>query len=154
MKRRLHDDVYVGTVITVIFAILFLYSSTIQTTEARVYPRLCLGVCMIAGVVIFLQGLKKSKVDAEQIVRALDWKTVQTGAVCMLYFGLYALLYYLFGYMIATAVFLITFMRYLHVKSWKKILLVAAGYMLVSYIVFGLGFKLNVTTFGLLGRIL
>lgn len=154
MKQKLHDDVYVGLVIIVLFAFLFLYASSIQTVEARIFPRLCLGVCIATGIGILFQGLNKSKVNSDKIVRALDWKTVGAGAVSMLYFALYVAAYYLAGYMIATVVFLILFMRYLHVKSWKKIICVTVGYIAIAYLVFGLGFKLNVTSFGLIGRIL
>ena len=154
MKRKLHDDVYVGLVIIVLFVLLFLYSATIQTSEARTFPRLCLGVCIITGIVILMEGLKKSNVDPDKIVRALDKKSVREGAVSMLYFALYVAVYYLAGYMISTVVFLVLFMRHLHVKSWKKIIGVTVGYIAIAYLVFGLGFKLNVTSFGLLGRIL
>lgn len=66
----------------------------------------------------------------------------------------YVLLFYFVGYFVATAIIIPVLMRFMKQTSWKLILAIDVGYLLVIYFVFARMLNVSVDGFGLLGQLL
>lgn len=153
-KRYIHQDVYVGFIC---FAVcLLIYSLNMSlSSDAALMPKLLCVMLMILSVCIVGSGIKKSKLPEDQREKpGLTWDAVKIPLVAWGIVLGYALLFYLIGYYIATAIMLVVFMRFMKQTSWKQILLIDAGYLIVIYFGFVKLLGVSLNSFGLLERLL
>ena len=152
-KKKIDQDIYAGIVILLACAGFFLVSLKIDNRNgAAVFPWILMTVMAAMGVWIIVQGVKRTAAG-NPIIR-ITLSSLKIPAECYLYVIAYFILYWLFGYFIASAVFLVAYMRFLHVRSWKTIILVTIGYLVGVYVVFYLVFHVQIVSFGRVGRLL
>ena len=108
-----------------------------------------LSVCIIGS------GLKKSRTpEGEREAPGLTWDAVKVPMIAWGIVLAYALLFYLAGYYIATGIMIAVFMRFMKQTSWKRILLIDAGYLIVIYFGFVRLLGVSLNSFGLLEQLL
>lgn len=108
-----------------------------------------LSVCIIGS------GLKKSRApEEEREAPGLTWDAVKVPMIAWGIVLAYALLFYLAGYYIATGIMIAVFMRFMKQTSWKRILLIDAGYLIVIYFGFVRLLGVSLNSFGLLEQLL
>ena len=148
----MHQDVYIGIACMILTAVVFIMNKDIPT-DAAIMPRL-LGTMMgILSVLMFYQGLKKSKTE-EETKPYLTGDIMKVPFITWLIVGVYILLFKLFGYFIATPAMLIALMRYMKQTSWKTILAIVAVYLLIIYFFFVKQMGVSIGNLGMLGRML
>lgn len=153
-KRYIHQDVYVGF-ICLAMCLLFYSLNMSLPSDSALMPKMLSVMLMILSVCIIFSGVKKSKVAEEEREKpGLTWDAVKIPFVAWGIVLAYALLFYVVGYYIATAIMLVVFMRFMKQTSWKRILLIDAGYLIVIYFGFVKLLGVSLNSFGLLEQLL
>lgn len=154
MKKQLHQDVYIGFVCLAICLLIFALNMNLHS-DAAMMPRLLGGMLAILSILIIYHGLNKSRLPAEkQGSKAL---TVDALKIPLITWGLVILYYVLFnivGYFVATAIMIVTLIRFMKRTSWPVIISIDAVYLLVMYFVFVRMLNVSVDNFGMIGRLL
>ena len=151
MKKRLHPDVYVGS-ICLAGSLFFLIKTFDLPSGPNVFPFISLGFMILFSVIIMIGRFRKTKAagaENKDVPRAapIPWKI-------WLALTVYCILFWICGYMIATLIFLIAAMFILHVRSWKIILCVTVSYLVIAYLLFAVQFNTPIDRFGLIGEYL
>lgn len=152
-KKQLHQDVFIGFVCLGLCLLIYALNSALPS-EAAMMPRFLDGLLLILSLLIIGQGLQKSKAPAEEQKKLLVWEDFKAPLVAWALVGLYLVLFWLAGYFLATAVIIPLFMRFMKQTSWKRIIAIDAGYLLVVYLVFVSMLDVSIDGFGLLGKLL
>lgn len=153
-KKYVHQDVYIGAVCLVV-CFLFYALNLPLPADAALMPKLLCVMLMALSVCIIGSGLKKSKApEGEREAPGLTWDAVKVPMIAWGIVLAYALLFYLAGYYIATGIMIVVFMRFMKQTSWKRILLINAGYLIVIYFGFVRLLGVSLNSFGLLERLL
>lgn len=150
-KKKLHQDVYIGIGCAVLTGIVFLMNGNLPS-DAAMMPRLLGALMGILSVLIFYQGLKKSKTEEAEHSLTLD--AFKVPFICWIIIGLYVLLFKLGGYFVATPIMLIGLMRYMKQTSWKGIILITVGYLLIMYLFFVKQMGISIDNLGMIGKML
>ena len=157
-QQKLHQDIYAGLGIILGAMAFFAYSFTISNDNgAALFPRMLLAAIACLGAWIIAGGVKKTRAARslkEEISHNLMLRILRVPAFSYLYLIGYVVVYYLFGYMIATGIFLIAFMRYLNVKSWKVSIPITLGYLAFVYVVFYAVFGIRIMNLGRVGLLM
>ena len=143
MKKQIHQDVIIGFVCLAL-CLLFYAMNRPLPSEAAMMPNLLVAMLVILSGCILYQGVKKSKAPAEVKIPLITWGIVLA----------YVLLFYFVGYFVATAIIIPVLMRFMKQTSWKLILAIDVGYLLVIYFVFARMLNVSVDGFGVLGQLL
>lgn len=152
-KKQLHQDVFIGFVCLVLCVLIYALNSSLPS-EAAMMPRFLDGLLLILSLLIIGQGIQKSKTPAEEQKKLLVWEDFKVPLIAWGMVGLYLVLFWLAGYFLATAVIIPLFMRFMKQTSWKRIIAIDAGYLLVVYLVFVRLLGVSIDGFGLLGKLL
>ena len=152
-KKQLHQDVFIGFVCLGLCVLIYALNSALPS-EAAMMPRFLDGLLLILSLLIIGQGIQKSKAPAEEQKKLLVWEDFKAPLIAWGLVGLYLVLFWLAGYFLATAVIIPLFMRFMKQTSWKRILAIDAGYLLVVYLVFVSMLDVSIDGFGLLGKLL
>lgn len=153
-KKYIHQDIYIGAVCLGV-CLLFYSLNMSLPFEAAFMPKLLCVLLMVLSACILMSGIKKSKVtEQEQESPAITWNTMKIPLIAWGIVLAYALLFYLVGYYIATGIMLAVFMRFMKQTSWKRILLIDAGYLLIIYFGFVRLLGVSLNSFGLLAQLL
>ena len=153
-KKKLHQDVFVG-IAALIFVAWVLFLNRQLPVSSKLMPLLLCGLLAFLGVMIILQGLKKSASgDPEEMKELLNEDILKVPLTAWLFVLGYVLLFLFLGYFVATPVMLIALMRYMKRTDWKMIIAITVVYLLFMYFVFVRQFGLPLLNFGQLGRML
>ena len=152
-KRHIHQDVYIGF-ICVAFCVLTWAMNMSLPSDAALMPKLLIGMLAVFSVLIIAQGLKKSKLPADQQKKLLVWSDFKVPMIAWSIVGLYFVLFWLAGYFVATAVIIPLLMRYMKQTNWKLIIAIDVCYMLVIYFAFVRMLGVAIDGFGLLGKMM
>lgn len=153
MKKQIHQDVIIGFVCLAL-CLLFYSMNRSLPSEAAMMPNLLVAMLVILSGCILYQGVKKSKAPAEEQKKLFTWDGVKTPLITWGIVLAYVLLFYFVGYFVATAIIIPVLMRFMKQTSWKLILAIDIGYLLVIYFVFARMLNVSVDGFGLLGQLL
>ena len=153
-KKKLHQDVFVG-IAALIFVAWVLFLNRQLPVSSKLMPLLLCGLLAFLGVMIILQGLKKSASgDPEEMKELLNEDILKVPLTAWLFVLGYVLLFLFLGYFVATPVMLIALMRYMKRTDWKMIIAITVVYLLFMYFVFVRQFGLPLLNFGQLGRMM
>lgn len=153
-KKYIHQDVYVGATCLVVCFLFYSLNMSLPS-DAALMPKLLCVLLMVLSVCIIASGLKKSKVPEEEREEpGLTWDAIKVPLMAWGIVLAYAVLFYLVGYYIATGIMIIAFMRFMKQASWKRILLIDAGYLIVIYFGFVRLLGVSLNSLGLLERLL
>jgi hypothetical protein len=118
-------------------------------------PLLLDALLAIFSLVILLNGLRKTNSStATKEKKALTVDGMKTPFLIWCLIGVYVLLFYLAGYLVATGIMLPVFMVFMKQRNWKAIAAIDIVYLVIVYAVFVQLLGVNVGGFGLLGRLL
>ena len=152
-KKQIHQDVYIGFLCVGVCVLIYALNMNLPA-DAALMPKLLVGLLSILSVLIIAQGLKKSKVPADQQKKLLVWEDFKVPMVTWGIVALYVALFYFAGYFIATAVIIPLLMRYMKQANWKLIIAIDVGYLLVIYFAFVRMLGVSIDGFGLLSKLL
>lgn len=153
-KKYIHQDVFIGAV-CLVFCFLFYALNMSLPSDAALMPKLLCVLLMALSVCIIISGIKKSKAPEDQReAPGLTWDAMKIPLVAWGIVLVYALLFYLVGYYIATGIMLIVFMRFMKQTSWKTILLIDAGYLIVIYFGFVRLLGVSLNSLGIIGKLI
>lgn len=152
-QKQLHQDVFIGFVCLGLCVLIYALNSALPS-EAAMMPRFLDGLLLILSLMIIGQGIQKSKAPAEEQKKLLVWEDFKVPLIAWGLVGLYLILFWLAGYFLATAVIILLLMRFMKQTSWKRIIAIDAGYLLVVYLVFVRLLGVSIDGFGLLGKLL
>ena len=153
MKKQINQDVIIGFVCLAL-CLLFYAMNRPLPSEAAMMPNLLVGLMTVLSACILYQGVVKSKAPAEEQKKLFTWDGVKIPLITWGIVLAYVLLFYFVGYFVATAIIIPVLMRFMKQTSWKLILAIDAGYLLVIYFVFVRTLNVSVDGFGLLSRLL
>lgn len=152
-QKQLHQDVFIGFVCLGLCVLIYALNSALPS-EAAMMPRFLDGLLLILSLMIIGQGIQKSKAPAEEQKKLLVWEDFKVPLIAWGLVGLYLILFWLAGYFLATAVIILLLMRFMKQTSWKRIIAIDAGYLLVVYLVFVRLLGVSIDGFGLLDKLL
>lgn len=153
MKRKFHQEVYIGFASLIFSLLIFAINNNIPS-EAALMPRLLAGVMTVLSIFIIHRGLGLSKMPKEeQPDEYLSWAGLKIPLITWGIVVLYFLLFRFVGYFIATAIVLPLLMRFMKRTSWKTILAIDGAFLLIIYFVFVKVLKMSVNAFGMLERL-
>ena len=153
-KKYVHQDVYIGAVCLVVCFLFYSLNMSLPS-DAALMPKLLCVMLIALSVCIIASGLKKSKApEGEREAPGLTWDAIKVPLMAWGIVLAYALLFYLVGYYIATGIMIAVFMRFMKQPSWKRILLIDAGYLVVIYFGFVRLLGVSLNSLGLLERLL
>lgn len=152
MAKKFHRDVWVGTVLLIFCAAVFLIAVQIpgQASYLPTALALLMGLC---SVFIILKGLRLTREQDGDYKYALTIKSSKYAFLFMLFIFIYFLGFRYITYWIATPVFILLSMKYLKLKSWKINILITVLYTLICYVVFVIILHLPIYRVGILGQL-
>lgn len=138
-KRTIHQDVYISIILMVLGAYLF-YLTTKMIPDAALFPRMALSVFMILMVWVLIDGIRKSIIatntEEKKDIRLLKWEQNKMPFALFGITVLYAIVMDLFGFFIATALFIPAVMLFFRSRNIKLIVGVTIGTLLFVYLMF------------------
>ena len=153
-KKKLHQDVFVG-IAALIFVAWVLFLNRKLPIGSALMPLLLCGLLAVLGIIIIIQGLKKSASGRPEDMKVLlNEDILKVPLIAWLFVLGYVLLFFFVGYFIATAVMLVALMRYMKRTDWKMIIAITVIYLLFMYFVFVRQFGLPLFNLGQLGTML
>lgn len=151
MNKRLHRDVWLGSVLLA-FCLLVLYFSVHISGQASYVPTaLSLLMALCAATIIF-NGLRKTKSLGESFKYAMTFREGKNAFIFMAFIFLYYAGFKLLGYWVTTPIFLVLTQKYLKVKSWKTNIVITVSYMVITFIIFVVVLKLPIYKIGIFGK--
>ncbi len=145
MRRAVHQDVFIGIVMVIISVLLYAKSSTMPEGAAQ-FPTIILTLFSIFGLVITIGGVGKTRAAnskqaeepkiADSREEVLSFSKIKMPFVSILIVAAYVILLSVLGFFVATSIFIIGFMMFYRVRSWKKIFLTVFCIDLFVYLLF------------------
>lgn len=151
MKKQIHRDVWVGVVLLVFCAAVFMNAIQIPG-EASYLPIALSAMMAVCAVSILFGGIRKTKQAEGEFDYAMTWKKSKHAFLFMLFIFIYYLLFRYVSYWVATPFFLLFTQKHLKVKSWKLNVAITVIYMIVSYVLFVVVLNLPIYKVGILGE--
>lgn len=142
MSPKVRESVITTVVMLAVFGFLFTQTLGMPDSPA-LFPRMCLALLSILTVIMLYLDVRKYGKDHEA-QGGVHWKEIALPLLAFAGIVVYAVLFDLFGYFIATAIMLVGFMIALKVKPWWLILAIIAGYGLFIYLMFVVWLKVNI----------
>ncbi len=155
MKKEIHQDVYIGIACAALCVVIFFMNHDLPGGAGSM-PLLLDAILAVLSVVIFIGGLKKSKLPAEERkneTKAFTLDAIKIPFIFWLIVAGYVALFYFAGYFIATGVMMIVMMVFMKRRDWKTLLIIDVIYLIIMYFVFVKMLGVNIDGFGLLGRL-
>jgi len=123
-KKRFpfHSDVMVGIFMFILGAAMFVMAFKFPITSRR-FPFIATGLFMLFAVMVFIEGLKKTKALDENYKPPYGWKTVKYPLLMFLILCGYYVLLETITFFPATALFIIGIMLFCGVRSVKAIVI-------------------------------
>ena len=154
MKIKANRDIYIGIGFLLFCAFFFILSMDLPPGAAT-FPILLLAILSLLACLIFWDGYKKTRSVSEDNneEKAFCFSDLKMPFVTFIIISGYFALFALTGYFIATIIFMIVLMRYFKEKSWRKILMISAGFILIIYAMFVKQLNVPVLNFGYLEQV-
>ncbi|MEA4849461.1 MAG: tripartite tricarboxylate transporter TctB family protein [Clostridiaceae bacterium] len=145
MKRIIHHDVYFS--ITAILFSIFMLAITLQLPDAAAkYPFVILLILTVLSIAELIQAVKGSvciKPETANEAQYIKWHIIKTPLISTIFVLAYAVCMDFLGFFSSTVIFLVSFMYYCGVRSWKKIMICVIGLNLFIYFVFVVQLKVQ-----------
>lgn len=139
--KKIHQDVWCGVFLLALSA--FGYFSSIdlaaKSPDSVVLPRLSLAVIAIFGILIVVDGIRKTRLAAgkgELPKQFFVWKEMKVPLKAFGFITAYIALFWCIGYMVATPIFMLAFMYHLKMRNWKVMILITVIFMAIVYFFF------------------
>lgn len=145
--RKFHQDFYIG-IIALIFCAFVFYLNVGLRGNAGTMPLLLDALLAVFSVIILVNGIRKSSDKKFLTLEILKYPFI---AWCLI--GVYVLLFWLTGYLVSSAIMIISLMLFMRQRNFKIMLSIAAVYLLLVYFVFIKILGVSAGGFGLLGKI-
>ena len=71
-KKRIHQDVFVGFFCLALCLLIYLLNSSLPA-DAAMMPKLLDGMLVVLSILIIYQGLRKSRLPAEERGKGMTW---------------------------------------------------------------------------------
>lgn len=153
--KKIHQDVWVGTVITAICA-FFLIQTAGKPDNAMLFPIMLLTAMALLGMVIFAGGVEKTKAASPEnpVDNSIQLAKLKAPFNAFLYIAGYVFLFWLVGYFAATFVFTATMMAHFGMRKPLQVGLVSLGFIILVYALFVKQLNVPVLNFGYVGYFL
>ena len=145
--KKFHQDFYIG-IIALIFCAYVFYLNIGLRGNAGTMPLLLDGLLAVFSVIILINGLRKS---SDKKFLTLD--VLKYPFIAWLLIGIYVLLFWLTGYLVSSAIMIISLMFFMKQRNFKVMFSIVTIYLLLVYFVFIKILGVSAGGFGLLGRI-
>lgn len=145
--RKFHQDFYIG-IIALIFCAFVFYLNVGLRGNAGTMPLLLDALLAVFSVIILVNGIRKSSDKKFLTLEILKYPFI---AWCLI--GFYVLLFWLTGYLVSSAIMIISLMLFMRQRNFKIMFSIAAVYLLLVYFVFIKILGVSAGGFGLLGKI-
>lgn len=151
--KKIHQDVWCGAALLALagFAVMNSYELGKLSFNSVVLPWIACAIIAVFGVLILVDGVRKTKNAAAKGELPKQHFTAKDMKVPMTAFGIiaaYIAAFWCVGYMVATPVFMLGFMRYLKMKDWKVMAIITAIFMVIVYGFFVLVLNVRLDNFG------
>ncbi|SET16765.1 Tripartite tricarboxylate transporter TctB family protein [Natronincola peptidivorans] len=148
MKRIIHHDIYIGTIMLLLSIAMFREVYTMPEGPAQ-FPKIILSLFAFFSLYVLFLGIKKTKVlndkyadSSKEKEENLTFTEIKMPLLTFLVIAGYVVVISLFGFFAATTLFMVSFMWTFKVRSWKIMILNTLGINLFIYLLFVL--QLNV----------
>ncbi len=142
-KKSLHQDVYISIAVYVVVGLL-LFKSIGMNEQSAIFPRMILIGLALLNTAVLMRGIKNTKALNESdkgVVNHIRWEVIKAPLGVFVITALYAFIFTLTNYFIATSLFMIGLMKFYKVKSWKTIILLVVIFNAAIYVGFVMGLK-------------
>jgi hypothetical protein len=136
-KRKINNDVYIGSILTVI-SLFFYFEAAKIHREAAQFPKLMLAALIIMSVLLVVLGIRKT-LRPELTLKSdtlLRFKVVRTPLIVFGIVALYMALIKFTGFFIATTLFVPALMVFYGVRSIRVLIITDITLNLFVYILF------------------
>jgi putative tricarboxylic transport membrane protein len=142
MKSSLIQDVIFGIFIDVLAIFAFINTIGIPV-NASFFPRIVISILFIFGTLLIILNLKKHKSAKDgNLPAGLALSDLESPGKAIAMIIVYMVLINVLGFFSATAIYLIGFMNFMRVSSWKIKIPVTLGFLLFIFVLFV--YQLNV----------
>ena len=160
MKNKNVGDIIISSILILLCGFFWSESSS-YPTEVQTFPRLFLVIIVITSIIVIVRAvfgiIKDRKLLSEQkaagtyVEEAYDDEGTDLKPLSkqllpfagLLFVLAYVLCIQYIGFFVSTAVFMLAFMRFLQLKKWWLMLLIAAGMDAVVYVLFVIVFAIR-----------
>lgn len=142
-KKSLHQDVYISVAVYIIVGALLLISVGMNESSA-IFPRMILIGLALLNTAVFVRGIKNTNIlnkSEEGVINPIRLEVIKAPLIVFGITALYALLFSITNFFIATSIFMIGLMKFYKVKSWKTIILLVLIFNAAIYVGFVMGLK-------------
>lgn len=142
-KKSLHQDVYISVAVYIIVGALLLISVGMNESSA-IFPRMILIGLALLNTAVFVRGIKNTNIlnkSEEGVINPIRLEVIKAPLIVFGITALYALLFSITNFFIATSIFMIGLMKFYKVKSWKTIILLILIFNAAIYVGFVMGLK-------------
>lgn len=147
MKRNVHYDIFIGLFMVLISIGMYILTFDMPKGAAR-FPQAILVLFAFFGLLVIYSGIKKNASlnntqadNAKQNEKSLILSELKLPMITLFIIIIYVMVMNLFGFFISTAVFIMGFMYYFRIRSWRVIILNALGVNIFIYLLFVLQLK-------------
>ena len=109
------------------------------------YPKFVFAGMVICGVIILVQGLRRTKEDKQTPFPKVDWKKIIGSFVLMMAYSI-LMSEKMLGFVIASVLFLFAFMFFLGERKWLNLVLVPIVCSVGIWLLFGKLFMISLPT--------
>lgn len=139
--KKIHQDVWCGAFLLVFAAFAYFSSLALaaKSPSSVVLPRLAIAMIAIFGVMILIDGFRKTRDAAargELPKQFFKWEEMKVPLKAFVFITAYIALFWCVGYMVATPIFMLAFMYHLKMRNWKVMILITVIFMAIVYFFF------------------
>lgn len=148
MKKHIHYDVAVGTVLILLSCVLFPMTFKFPDT-ADMFPQFILAVLFALGIYTLFHGVRQTRKEwgmlerGEEVEAAFSWKESKLPLAGYVIIVLYILAIKPIGFFVSTTVFMVAYMLFLNMKKPVVLIAVTLGVDLFVYFLFVMQLNLN-----------
>ena len=136
MKVKLHQDLYVSSIILVL-SLFFFVKSLPFPFESGLYPKILMGLIVFLNFFGLISGIRKTRQRiSDNSSQTIFWNEIKKPLIALSFIVIYAALFHFLGYFIATPVFMIVFMLYFKGCRWKSLVFIPIFYLIFTYLLF------------------
>lgn len=136
LKKKIHSDIFVGIFLEALCAFFFFYGRKLPN-EAKAFPDIVLFLIALLSAFVIIEGIRKTKqMNSGTAVKDISWEKIRYPLLTLAISVAYYLIFRYVGYFVATPILLVVLMLIFGVRSWKLLVLIPAGYMVFTYILF------------------
>lgn len=139
--KKIHQDVWCGIVLLALSAFVYLNLTSLaeKSPDSVVLPYLSIAVIAMFGVMVIVSGVRKTRTAAEKgdlPTQYFKWEEMKIPLKAFGFITAYIALFWGVGYMVATPIFMLTFMYHLKMRNWKVMVLITVIFMAIVYFFF------------------